>query len=125
MSDCVPARINQEPLLFLSFFHKGIYVLFPLSFVPLENCIYLHLSKNLPPGALQRPWPFSSIALAHTLDDEDGTSDDAHQTHNQAKGTHHILCSLWEGGWCLKLWGKIKQSTEVMNVVGSSNLDHM
>ena len=61
---------------------------------------------NPPVDASQRPSAFTSIDLAHALDDEDGSNNDAHQTHDQAQGTHHILCCLWEGGWCIKLWGK-------------------
>lgn len=64
------------------------------------------------------------MALAHPLDDEDGPNDDAHQTHNQAQATHHVLCCLWERGVCFKLWGNRKQSTEVMNVDLSQNNGH-
>jgi hypothetical protein len=52
----------------------------------------------------------------YTLDDEDSSSNDAHQTHNQAQGTHHILCSFWERTSLIKLWGKNK--TVDINVSG-------
>lgn len=82
-------------------------------------------TSNPPASASQRPSAFNSIAFAHSLDDEDGPNNDAHQTHNQAQGTHYILFCLWEWGSCFKLWGSIKQSIEVINVVGRSTYDQI
>lgn len=85
----------------------------------LHVCLPL-TTPNPPASTSQRPSAFSGVAFAHTLDDEDGPDDDAHQSHNQAQSTHGVLCSLWEGGSSFKLWGKRKQSTDVINTVGKS-----
>lgn len=105
--------INQEPWLLEWFSFKGIACPFPHSFPPLESFQRCHplTTTDSPAGASQRPSAFNGVGFAHALDDEDGPCNDAHQSHNQAQGTHCILCGLWEGGWSFILWGKISQST--------------
>lgn len=56
---------------------------------------FLLITLNSPASVLERPLTITSIAFANSLHDKNGPYNDAHKTHNQAQGTHHIFFCLW------------------------------